>query len=290
VSTRTTFPNAGGTMALSLSIPVHPDTGRLLSPIPTDLARSGALKNLTVDSIPVPIRCAHHGRWHPLPDTTVTTWISPLPPGPDDPMAALGTTLTLASAPACRSAAKRASAFRAAWRRLSTQLPRLDEPADDTDALLNSCLDRLTLVPRALSHAGVDLREALNGLASAPVPSASHPVWPPKNRSHAILPHKCPASQDWHAAGSARLPLIYPVDYPKFFQNVYDMCAVLAAQMSATCEEAVQRLRLASRHLDRPTSERSPRAHVLVCQQAARALRAVLLPPADFALEALKDA
>jgi hypothetical protein len=299
VSTRATPCDAGGKITLRASILVHPATGRLLSPILLDAVRSRAMKDLDIESIPVPIRCAHHGRWHALPGITGPTLTLPILPDEDGPLPTLGTVLALASAPSCRDAAKRAAAFQAAWRRMSKQLPTFDkaphEAGSDMDGLLNACLDSLTLVPRALSRAGVDLQQALTALASAPLPHASHPVWPHSpsisfERGHTILPHRCPVSQDWHAAGSVRVPLTYLVDYPTFFENVHGVCAVLAAQMSATCEEAVQRLRLASRHLDRHTSKRLSRAYILACQRAARALRAATLPPADLALEALKNA
>jgi hypothetical protein len=286
--------DAGGQITLTAPLLVHPDTGRLLPPVRLGNGRSRAIKAaLKVEFVPVPIRCAHHGRWHALPEVAVATWDLPvfMSPHQEHPVAALGTVLALASAPSCREADRRASAFRVAWQELAARLLPSDDARDDADAVLRAYADSLTLLPRTLAHSGIDLRDALETLASARLPRASHPVWPPLHIHRSILPHKCPASPEWHAAGSVRMPSL---DYDRFFslfRATHGMCAALAAQASTTCHEASARLDAALGHLHKiwPEDETS-RGHILACRQAARALRTVLLPPPDLALEALKDA
>jgi hypothetical protein len=296
--------DVGGQITLTAPLLVHPDTGRLLPPVRLGNGRSGAIKAaLKVEFIPVPIRCAHHGRWHALPEVAVPTSDLPvfLSPHQEHPAAALGTVLALASAPSCQEAERRASAFRVAWQELAARLLPSDDARDEADAVLRAYADSLTLLPRALAHSGIDLRDALEALASARLPRASHPVWPPPSEwrpsgsdaytSRSILPHRCPVSQDWHAAGSVWMPRL---DYDRFFslfQATHGMCAALAAQASTTCHEASARLDAALGHLHKiwPEDETS-RGHILACRQAARALRTALLPPPDLALEALRDA
>jgi hypothetical protein len=283
--------DSDGEVLLSMPILVHADTGQLLLPVRLGTGRCGTLKaDFYVGQIPIPIRCAHHGRWHALPNAAVQASHLPLPVphALEDPLGILGTILALATAPSCTSASRHASAFRAAWRKLSRKLLPSGAARKNPNAALKAHLDRLTLLPRALADSGINIQEALSALASAHLPGESHPIWLSLRTGTTILPHKCPAFQDWHAAGRVAVPRLHSTD---LFIATRDACAALAAEISATCEEATRRLCVASRHLQRSTPEYPfDYVYITYCQQAARALRAVLLPPADFALEALKDA
>jgi hypothetical protein len=291
--------DAAGEAALVMPLGIHADTGRIFPLIPLPAAPSGGPRAvLCIESVPVPIRCAHHGRWHAIPGAAVPREaLSTLHRDPNNPAAGLGTALALASASSCEDAAQRASAFQAAWTALYEEIvpPGHDwyvmafgrPPVADMDTVLGTFIALLTLLPRAMARSGINLREALDAFASARLPSSSNGVW--SRSSGPVFPHTCMADNNWHAAGGIT---ISPLNSSSSLRLVTRaICAALAAQASTTCEEATARLRLASPHLDKNRSEHyAPHALVMACRNAARALRVALLPPSDLALEAVKNA
>jgi hypothetical protein len=289
--------DAAGEAALVMPLGIHADTGRLFPLIPLPATPSGGPRAvLCIESVPVPIRCAHHGRWHALPGAVVPRdALSTLGPDASNPAAGLGTALALASASSCEDAAQRASAFQAAWTALYEEIaPRGYDgyvivfgrpPVADMDTVLGTFIALLTLLPRAMARSGIDLREALDALASARLPSSGG--WNPSSRP--VFPHTCAADTTWHAAGGVTIDGLYRSSSLLLVARA--MCAALAAQVSTTCEEAAARLRLAAPHLDKDRSEHyAHHALIMACRNAARALRAALLPPSDLALEAVKNA
>jgi hypothetical protein len=291
--------DAAGEAALVMPLGIHADTGRLFPLIPLPTTPSGGpTAVLRIESIPIPIRCAHHGHWHALPGAAVPREaLSTLHRNPSNPAAGLGTALALASASSCEDAAQRASAFQAAWRALYEEIvpPGHDgyvivfgrPPVADMDTVLGTFIALLTLLPRAMARSGIDLREALDALASARLPRSSDGAW--YESDGPALPHMCAAGKDWHAAGGVTIMPLCRSN--SLYLVARAMCAALAAQVSTTCEEAAARLRLAAPHLDKDRSEHyAHRALIMACRNAARALRAALLPPSDLALEAVKNA
>jgi hypothetical protein len=292
--------DTAGEATLVMPLGIHADTGRFFPLIPLPAAPSGGpTAVLRIESLPIPIRCAHHGRWHALPGAVVPAEaLSDLYISASNPAAALGTALALASARSCKSAAQQASAFQAAWKALHKKLvPRrhavdgttLSVPAAEMGAILDTSIALLTLLPRAMARSGIDLREALDALASARLPRPSDTGWYAPDGP--VLPHMCAAGEDWHAAGGVTIRSLHSSS--SFILIAQGMCAALAAQASTTCEEAAARLRLAAPHLNNSSQHRTHtyrRAPAMACRNAARALRAVLLPSADLALEAIKNA
>jgi hypothetical protein len=289
--------DAAGQAALLMPLGIHADTGRLFPLIPLPATPSGGPRAvLCIESVPVPIRCAHHRRWHALPGAVVPhDALSTLYHDPSNPAAGLGTTLALASASSCEDAAQRAAAFQAAWTALYEEIvpPGHDgyvivfgrPPVADMNTVFDTSIALLTLLPRAMARSGIDLREALDALASARLPSSGG--WTPSSRP--VFPHTCAADTTWHAAGGVTIDGLYRSSSLLLVARA--MCAALAAQVSTTCEEAAARLRLAAPHLDKDRSEHyTPHALIMACRNAARALRAALLPPSDLALEAVKNA